>query len=281
MRGLWKSFITFCGLEAQITAGITDQQAALFGHGCIEYGDVKCTYGTGCFHPCKYRSDTPILSKRGLLTTVAWQIGGKTSYALDGGVYMAGAAFRWLKEKMGILSDYEQIDELAFKAKRSDVYFVTAFTGLGAPHWQSDARGCIVGLGLDSGKEEITRAVCESIAYRVDEVLGCMKSDMGNIGQLKADGGVTKSRFLMQFQADISAEDVAAAYDFEMTSRGAAMLAGLGAGIWESIEKIPKNIGGYRIFEPKMSESEREKLKSGWNAAVDCSVNATKSQKIP
>ena len=260
----------FSGLSAKITAGVVDQQASLFGHRCFEKGDIKCTYGTGCFMLMNI-GGRPALSKNRLITTIAWQIGGKVTYALDGGVYIAGAAFAWLKDKMRLINDYRDIDDVAMSLTgNGGVYFVTAFAGLGAPYWDRDAKGMISGLGLDSCRETIVRAVCESIAFGVNDVLDCMAADSGGaVPSLSVDGGVTKSRFLMQFQADISDVPVIVPDDCEMTSLGTAMLAGIGAGLWKDESGIPGGIGQCIRYSPAMKEDERSRLLAGWNKAID------------
>ena len=259
----------FCGLKAKITASAVDQQAALFGHRCFEKGDIKCTYGTGCFMLMNV-GNKPAVSKNRLLTTIAWQIGSEVTYALDGGVYIAGAAFKWLKDTMKLIKDYGEIEEMALRLKdNGGVYFVTAFTGLGAPHWDRHAKGMISGLNLSSTKEHIVRAVCESIAFGVNGVLGCMMMDTGGkMPSVRVDGGVSKSRFLMQFQADISGMPLKVSDDCELTSLGVAMLSGIGSGRWEKVQDIPLREEEYCEYMPSMGQDERNSLLSGWSMAV-------------
>lgn len=260
---------SFCELEAKITASAVDQQAALFGHRCFNKGDIKCTYGTGCFMLMNAGS-RPVLSKNRLLTTIAWQIGDEVTYALDGGVYIAGAAFKWLKDRMRFIKEYHEIDEMTLSlADNAGVYFVTAFTGLGAPHWDRNAKGMTSGLSLSSTKESIVRAVCESIAFQVNDVLDCMISDTGGkIPAVKVDGGVSKSRFLMQFQADISNVPIKVSADCELTSLGVAGLSGIGAGWWKSADDIPEREKECCEYVPSMEEDKRVALLSGWEKAV-------------
>jgi glycerol kinase len=261
--------VSFCGIEAPIGASAADQQAAMFGHRCFDKGDIKCTYGTGCFILMN-AGKQPVLSKNRLLTTIAWQINGKITYALDGGVFAAGSAFRWLKEKAALIGDYTDIDKLAGSlSDNGGVYFVTAFSGLGAPYWQSGAKGMITGLNLSCGAAHVVRAVCEGIAFRVNEVLACMSDDAGeDIARLKADGGVTRSSYTMQFQSDISGVTVLVPGDCEITSKGIAMMAGLTAGIWRSIDAIPENESEAVGYMPSKDPKETQALRRGWNEAV-------------
>jgi len=266
---------SFCGLSAKISANVVDQQAALFGHNCIKKGDIKCTYGTGCFMLMNV-GYKPTLSKNKLLTTIAWQIGDEVTYALDGGVYVAGAAFKWLKDKMRFIQDYSEIDKMALSLKdNSGVYFVTAFAGLGAPHWNRGAKGVISGLTLDTGVENIVRAATESIAFQVNDVMQCMISDTDcEIASIKVDGGVSKSKFLMQFQSDISDVSIKTSTDCEVTSLGTAMLAGIGAGWWKSANDIKTVKKAYNEFAPQMEESTRNKLLSEWKSAAKNCINS-------
>lgn len=260
---------SFCGLCVPIAGSITDQQGALLGHRCYKKGDIKCTYGTGCFMLMNI-GDKPLYSKNGLLTTIAWQIGDTVTYALDGGVYVAGSSFQWLRDKMHFIEKYEDIDRIAQSVNDNDgVYFVTAFSGLGAPHWDANARGMIIGITSHTEISHIVRGAVESIAFRVNDVLECMKMDSNDeISKIHIDGGVTKSGFLMQFQSDIIAQKIYVSKDCEMTSLGAAMLAAIYMGFISGVDELSKIENDYTIYSPKMDETKRISMISDWNEAV-------------
>jgi glycerol kinase len=245
-----------------------DQQAALFGQLCHEKGTAKNTYGTGCFMLMNTGAEA-VHSKNGLLTTIAWQIGDRLSYALEGSVFIAGAAIRWLRDDLHMITNAADSGRAAMKVRdNGGVYFVPAFSGLGAPHWDMHARGMISGLTQGSTADHIVRAALESIAYQSKDVLDAMERDSGvKLCALNVDGGATVNDFLMQFQADILNCPVNRAVMQESTALGAAMLAGLACGFW-SDEDLNKSKKNSRIFEPQMQTAERERLYEGWLKAV-------------
>jgi glycerol kinase len=252
-------------------AGIAgDQQAALFGQMCIEPGMVKNTYGTGCFMMMNIGSK-PIESKSKLLTTVAWRIGNETHYALEGSIFIAGAVVQWLRDGLGIIKNSGEVEKLAAKVKGSDgVYFVPAFAGLGAPHWNQHARGTIVGLTRGSTSAHIARAALDSIAYQTLEVLLAMQNDSGiDIRELRVDGGATVNNQLMQFQSDLLQAKVVRPKVTETTALGAAYLAGLAVNYWGNIDEIRKQWQMDRTFSPQIEEKETHSLIKGWHRAVN------------
>jgi glycerol kinase len=259
---------SFLGIKAPISGLIVDQQAALFGHGCFKDGDLKNTYGTGCFALMNIGS-SPKLSQHGLLTTVAWVLDGSTKFALDGGVYTAGSAIDWLVNKLGIVKSPAETDRLASSIASNDgVYLVPAFVGLAAPYWDSTAKGTIVGLTDRTTRATIARATLESIAYQVDGVLRCMEADSGlTVPRLSVDGGPTGNRFLMQFQADISGVPVEVPDFSEVTVKGTAMLAGLGIDFWDDANEFVAS-AEKTVYRPRMESEERARLISGWRSAV-------------
>ena len=250
-------------------AGIAgDQQAALFGQMCIKTGMVKNTYGTGCFMLMNI-GDQPVISKNNLITTIAWKIGDKVQYALEGSIFVGGAVVQWLRDGLQIISSSSQVEELAKKVEdNGGVYVVPAFTGLGAPHWNQDARGTIVGLTRGSTSAHIARAALESIAYQTMEVLKAMEADSGvSIGELRVDGGATVNDLLMQIQANVLQAKVVRPEITETTAMGAAYLAGLAVGYWESIEEISEQWKVNRTFQPAENSNPFELVK-GWHKAV-------------
>jgi glycerol kinase len=256
-------------------AGIAgDQQAALFGQMCIEPGMVKNTYGTGCFMMMNIGSK-PIESKSKLLTTVAWRIGSDTQYALEGSIFIAGAVVQWLRDGLGIIKSSGDVEKLAAKVKDSEgVYFVPAFAGLGAPHWNQHARGTLVGITRGSTSAHIARAALDSIAYQTLEVLLAMQNDSGiDIRELRVDGGATVNNQLMQFQSDLLKAKVVRPKVTETTALGAAYLAGLAVNFWSNISEIRKQWQIDRTFSPQIEENETLSLIKGWHRAV----NATKA----
>lgn len=251
-------------------AGIAgDQQAALFGQMCIDPGMVKNTYGTGCFMMMNI-GKRPIESKSRLLTTVAWKIGNETTYALEGSIFVAGAVVQWLRDGLGIIRKSGDIEKLASKVKdTAGVYFVPAFAGLGAPHWNQDARGTIVGLTRGTTSSHIARAAIESIAYQTLEVLLAMQNDSGiSISELRVDGGATVNNQLMQFQADLLQTKVVRPTITETTALGAAYLAGLAVNYWGSLGEIREQWNIEKTFSPQVIAGETEALIRGWNRAV-------------
>jgi glycerol kinase len=252
-------------------AGIAgDQQAALFGQMCIEPGMVKNTYGTGCFMMMNIGSK-PIESKSKLLTTVAWRIGNETQYALEGSIFIAGAVVQWLRDGLGIIKNSGDVEKLAAKVKDSDgVYFVPAFAGLGAPHWNQHARGTLVGITRGSTSAHIARAALDSIAYQTLEVLQAMQTDSAiHIRELRVDGGATVNNKLMQFQSDLLQAKVVRPKITETTALGAAYLAGLAVNYWGSIDVIRKQWQMDRTFSPEIEEKETRSLIKGWHRAVN------------
>lgn len=251
-------------------AGIAgDQQAALFGQMCVERGMVKNTYGTGCFMIMN-TGTTPMVSEHRLLTTIAWQIGEETVYALEGSIFIAGAVVQWLRDGLGIIRQSSDVEELAAQADPADgIYFVPAFAGMGAPYWNQHARGIITGLTRGSTAAHIARAALDSIAYQTLDVLLAMENDSGlNIKELRVDGGATVNDTLMQFQADILQADVVRPGITETTALGAAFLAGLATGFWNGIDELKAQWKADRLFTPGMDPRKRESLTGGWWRAV-------------
>jgi glycerol kinase len=251
-------------------AGIAgDQQAALFGQMCIDPGMVKNTYGTGCFMVMNIGSK-PIESKSRLLTTIAWQIGGKTDYALEGSIFIGGAVVQWLRDSLGIIKKSADVEKLASKVDSSEgVYFVPAFAGLGAPYWNQHARGTITGLTRGSTAAHIARAALDSIAYQTLEVLLAMNKDSGiDINELRVDGGATVNNKLMQFQSDLLQANVVRPEITETTALGAAYLAGLAVNYWSDVKEIKQQWQVDKIFYPTIGGREREDLVEGWRRAV-------------
>jgi glycerol kinase len=255
-------------------AGIAgDQQAALFGQMCTQPGMVKNTYGTGCFMLMN-TGDKAIISKNNLLTTIAWQIDGKTEYALEGSVFIAGAVVQWLRDGLKIIRTSSEVEQLVSTVEDSEgVYIVPAFAGLGAPHWNQHARGSIFGLTRGSTQAHIARASLDSIAYQVYDVLKAMEADAGiSITELRVDGGATVNNSLMQFQSDILNTKVIRPKITETTALGAACLAGLAVGYWNNMEEIQKQWQTDKIFVPVMDNEKRNELVKGWQRAVKAAI---------
>lgn len=263
-----------CGFQVPIASLIGDQQAALFGQACFNKGETKCTYGTGCFLLMN-TGKTPIDSKHKLLTTIALGLNGEIEYALEGSVFIAGALIKWLRDQLGLIECANDINGLAESVTDSNgVYIVPAFTGLGAPYWDSYARGTIVGLTRGSNKAHICRAALEAIAYQVKDELECMKEDSQiDIPCLKVDGGVSVSNPMLDFQADILNTPVYRPQNTETTVTGAAFLAGLATGFWKSKEEIAEEWQIDKIFTPSMSEEKRMASYTQWKEAVNRSMN--------
>lgn len=251
-------------------AGVAgDQHAALFGQACFAPGMVKNTYGTGCFLLMN-TGERRIRSAHGLLTTVAWSIGGRVEYALEGSVFMAGAAIQWLRDGLKILETSADSERIAKSIESSEgVYVVPAFVGLGAPHWDMDARGAIYGLTRGTTQAHIVRATLESLAYQTRDVLEAMEQDAGlALSTLRVDGGAADNNLLMQFQADLLGAPVERARIREITALGAAYLAGLAVGYWDSREEIARHWAAERRFSPLMENTQRAALWQGWMSAV-------------
>ena len=267
-----------CMGEKIAISGIAgDQQAALFGQGCFDIGSAKNTYGTGCFL-LAHTGNSPVLSKNNLLTTLcATEKGRNMEYALEGSVFIAGAVVQWLRDELRLFSDSEDSEYFASKLESSEgVYVVPAFAGLGAPHWDMDARGTVVGLTRGTKRAHIIRAALESVAYQTNDVIECMQKDMQSIEGLenkgvvclKVDGGMSKNKLLMHFQSDISNLDVILSANAEATARGAAYLAGLAVGFYKSREEIMELCTTGDAYQPGMDEEERNTMKKGWARAV-------------
>ena len=270
---------SFFGKEIPIAGAAGDQQAALFGQTCFNPGEAKNTYGTGCFMLMN-TGETPVYSKNGLVTTIAWGLDGKVNYALEGSIFVAGASIQWLRDELRIIESAADSEYMAKKVKDTNgCYVVPAFTGLGAPYWDQYARGTIVGLSRGVNKYHIIRATLESIGYQVNDVLHAMKADSGiDLAALKVDGGASANDFLMQFQSDIINAPVKRPSCVETTAMGAAYLAGLAVGYWNSKEDVIKNWAVNKIFSPIMGEDERERKIKGWNKAVKYSFGWAKEE---
>ena len=259
----------YFGAPIKIGGAAGDQQAALFGQTCFGKGDVKNTYGTGGFLLMN-TGDEMIQSRNGLVTTIAWGLDGKVTYALEGSVFVAGAAIQWLRDELHLI--YSAADSEYFASKVEDTngcYVVPAFVGLGAPYWDQYARGCIVGLTRGVNRNHIIRATLESLAYQTNDVLGAMEEDAGvKLAALRVDGGACANNFLLQFQADIIGAPVHRPECVETTAMGAAYLAGLAVGYWETKEDVVRNWHMGRVFQPNMAADRRAKLTAGWRKAV-------------
>jgi len=262
--------LEFLGARIPIAGAIVDQQSSLFGHACFEPGMTKCTYGTGCFMLMNV-GNTPVFSPHGILPTVAWRLNGQMGYALDGGVYVTGAATQWLRDKLGIISTAAQTEQMALEAGgNGGVYFVPAFSGLAAPHWDSYARGTIIGLTGGTTKEHIVRATLEATAYQVKDILDVMNEDASlPVKRLRVDGGSVVNKFLMQFQSDILDIPIDIPEIAETTALGAAYLAALGVGDFTSLDDISGKWKLARSYEPNMSEDQRQSLLHLWHKAVE------------
>lgn len=262
------------GAEVPIAGIAGDQQAATFGQVCYDKGMAKNTYGTGCFMLMNTGED-PIESKHGLLTTIAYGINGKVNYALEGSIFVTGAAVQWLRDELKIVDSAADTEYYATKVKdNGGVYVVPAFVGLGAPYWDMYARGTIVGLTRGSSKAHIVRATLESIAYQTRDVLEAMEADSGiKLKTLRVDGGAALNNFLMQFQSDILGVEVERPVVNETTALGAAYLAGLAVGYWNGQEELLRKWKRDALFTPKMADGERERLYAGWKRAVERAKN--------
>ena len=261
----------FGGVPIPIAGDAGDQQAALFGQACFADGMVKNTYGTGCFMLMN-TGEQRVPSKNGLLTTIAWGVDGKITYALEGSIFVAGAAIQWLRDELKLIERAEQSEAMANAVADSNgVYVVPAFVGLGAPYWDMYARGAIVGLTRGANRNHIVRATLESMAYQTRDVLQAMEEDSGiRVKALKVDGGAVANNFLMQFQSDILGVRVDRPQIAETTAMGAAFLAGLAVGFWKDKEEIAEKWKVDRSFTPAMSDELREKKCRGWKKAVAC-----------
>ena len=267
------------GDRIPIAGAAGDQQAALFGQCCFSPGDVKNTYGTGGFL-LMYTGDQAVESAQGLLTTMAVKPDGSPGYALEGSVFVSGAAIQWMRDEMKILDNAPQSEEYCLSVPDTNgVYVVPAFTGLGAPYWDQYARGAVLGLTRGAGKAHFIRATVESLAYQSYDVIRAMEKDSGvKLNSLRVDGGASANNFLMQFQADISGTDVIRPACIETTALGAAYLAGLAIGFWNNAEEVRENWQMERTFIPSITEQEREKKLRGWKKAVNCTREWAKEE---
>jgi len=266
------------GGKIKITGAAGDQQAALFGQACFRKGEAKNTYGTGCFLLMN-TGDTPVDSQNGLLTTIAWGVKNKVKYALEGSVFVAGAAVQWLRDEMKLIETAEESAEIAMKVSDSNgVYIVPAFVGLGAPHWEQYAKGAVFGLTRGANNCHFVRAALESIAYQTYDLISAMEKDSGiKLSSLWVDGGAAANDFLMQFQADILVTEVRKPVSIETTSLGAAYLAGLETGYWSSEEDIVDNWSLGKVYIPEMPENKRAELLEGWEKAVKSCIRWAKT----
>ena len=268
------------GAQIPIAGCAGDQQSALFGQTCFEEGSAKNTYGTGCFMLMN-TGEKPVESKNGLLTTIAWGVDGKVEYALEGSIFVGGAVIQWLRDELKILYNAKQSEFYATSVEDTNgVYVVPAFTGLGAPHWNMYARGCVMGLTRGANREHLVRASLESIAYQVKDVLHAMEEDSGlKLAGLKVDGGASANNFLMQFQSDILDTNINRPKVVETTALGAAYLAGLAVGFYSSKDDIKNSWIIDKEFTPYMEESKRSKLYKGWKKAVQRSLDWAKEDE--
>lgn len=270
---------SYFGAPITIAGAAGDQQAALFGQTCFTPGEAKNTYGTGCFLLMN-TGEKPVFSENGLVTTIAWGLDGKVEYALEGSIFVAGAAVQWLRDELRLIDSAEDSEYMAKKVDDTNgCYVVPSFTGLGAPHWDQYARGTIVGLTRGVNKYHIIRATLESLAYQVNDVLSAMKADSGiALSALKVDGGASANNFLMQSQADMIDAPVKRPSCVETTAMGAAYLAGLAVGYWADKEEVRKNWAIDTVFESNMTEEERTKKVKGWNKAVKYAFDWAKEE---
>ena len=269
----YTSGYSFSGVQVPIAGIAGDQQAALFGQMALQRGMIKNTYGTGAFIVMN-TGEEPTLSKRGLLTTIAYGINGKVNYALEGSIFVAGSAIQWLRDGMEMVKSSPDSEQMAIDAKSSDgVYVVPAFTGLGAPYWDQDARGAVFGLTRGTTKNQFVRATLESLAYQTRDVVDTMAAETGiDLKSLAVDGGAANNNYLMQFQADILGTPIQRASIAETTALGAAYLAGLAVGFWDSIEDIKKTVKSRDEFKPEMDATTRTTLYAGWQRAVKATI---------
>ena len=265
---------TLLGGAIPICGAAGDQQAALFGQTCFRPGEAKNTYGTGCFLLMN-TGERPVFSRNGLVTTVAWGLDGHVNYALEGSIFVAGAAIQWLRDEMKLIESAQDSEYMAQKVRDTNgCYVVPAFTGLGAPHWNQYARGTIVGLTRGCNKYHLIRATLDSICYQVDEVLAAMRADSGiALEALKVDGGASANNYLMQTQADVIGAPVVRPTCVESTALGAAFLAGLAVGFWRDLDEIRRYYAADRTFLPTISEQERAERLDGWKRAVRCACS--------
>ena len=268
------------GGSIPISGAAGDQQSALFGQTCFNPGEAKNTYGTGCFMLMN-TGEKPVFSKNGLVTTIAWGLDGKVEYALEGSIFVAGSAIQWLRDQLRLVDSAPDSEYFAKKVKDTNgCYVVPAFTGLGAPHWDPYARGAILGLTRGVNKYHVIRATLDSLCYQVNDVLQAMKADSGiELAALKVDGGASANDLLMQIQSDIIQAPVHRPVCVETTAMGAAYLAGLAVGYWTSKEDVIRNWSIDKVFNPEISEEDRNKRVAGWNKAVRCVYGWAKDEE--
>jgi len=260
--------VSFLRSDVHVTGVIGDQQSALFGQTCFEAGESKNTYGTGCFLLVN-TGEKPIISRNGLLTTVAWQIGDKVNYALEGSVFIGGAVVQWLKEQMHLIHHSADSEQVALESPSGDIYIVPAFTGLGTPYWDDDARGAVFGLTRSTNRSQFVRAALESVAYQCKDVVEVMQKETNQkIKNLKVDGGATNNGYLMQFQSDILHTVIKLPRCLETTALGAAYMAGLTTGYYANLESIKKIHEYQAIYNPQMNKEEINRLYKGWKTAI-------------
>ncbi len=261
------------GCSTPIASVIGDQQSALFGQMCFDKGQCKNTYGTGCFLLFNTGNER-VTSKNGLVTTVGWKIGNDVKYVLEGSVFVAGAAIQWLRDGLKIIETAAETEEIAYRVGESaGVYIVPAFTGLGAPYWDQNARGAIFGLTRGTTTDHLIRATVESLAYQTFDVIEALENDTDiSVRELQVDGGACRNNFLMQFQADILQADIIRPVNFETTALGACMLAGLGVGLFKSQEELKDKYHTDRVFVPKLSITHQARLVNGWKKAVKATM---------
>jgi glycerol kinase len=259
----------FSGISILIGGIAGDQQAALFGQACYDPGMTKNTYGTGCFLLMN-TGEKAVRSQHGLLTTIAWGLEGRVEYALEGSIFITGAAVQWLRDGLGLISKASELEGLAAQVEdNGGVYLVPAFAGLGAPHWDPYARGLIIGITGGTSRAHIGRAVIEAMAYQTRDVLDVMHQDAElPVKELRVDGGASVMDLLLQFQADITSTAVRRSATFDTTALGAAYLAGLACGFWQDLSELREKWRGSAYFEPQMGAEQRQKLYAGWSAAV-------------
>lgn len=269
----------YFGKPIPIAGAAGDQQAALFGQACFSPGEAKNTYGTGCFLLMN-TGDQPVFSENGLVTTIGWGVGDEISYALEGSIFVAGAAIQWLRDELRLIDSAPDSEYMASQVEDTNgCYVVPAFVGLGAPYWDQYARGTIVGITRGVNKKHLIRATLESLAYQTYDVLEAMQQDSGiELKALKADGGASNNDFLMQFQADINNSPVLRPSNTETTAMGAAYLAGIATGFWQGQEDVRANWQIDREFEPAMAEDDRQAKIKGWKKAVKRSFDWAKDE---
>ncbi|HZJ89573.1 MAG TPA: glycerol kinase GlpK, partial [Bacilli bacterium] len=259
----------------KITGVAGDQQAALFGQLCLDEGSAKNTYGTGCFMLMN-TGKTPKLSKNGLLTTIAWQIGDEVTYALEGSVFIGGAAVQWLRDELKLFKEASYTEKAAQESKDDNIYFVPAFVGLGTPYWDSDARGALFGLTRETTPKELIRATLEAIAYQSRDVFDVMKAETKiDLAALSVDGGASVNSYLMQFQADILNTEIRVPKIYETTSLGVCYLAGLYTGYFKSVNELNKIHEYAKTYKPKMTKQVRDRKYRGWKKAIAATISFT------